>query len=598
MAEQITQVAGTIPEAAHYSKTRRDERFVLVDQKNIEINSGDEYIAIDSMEAGFLQSVRIVVDNPYIQVLLQLDEYRNKDPDGQCPAEIIYNGNSDTANRSFKVLDGQGSSKGYVMEYKPNTPEEYKGRIRLVIRNSIKSSLTVYGLGLNYTSGGTLPSPAVPAHMAGGIFSHPAFEALSLGQIAKAMTKPVGVEGYSSNNVFSETAIMNDDIELGSDHPYEGIAGKPIFTKDISSDFVGEGARTMSSGTHDVIVSDGNAARYALKVIDEPEFFPGTSGTPSQMKIRITPFYASTNAGAGSYNKNDGFAAVPWHTISTVDRTTLMSAGPFGDTFPGTTTYTPFVGGTALDGTTLAAEKTWVGKRFFFRRGGNIYFPGVIKTITKRHAPNTITESTNYWHDTNGYVAYKFNGSNVQKAVGVYPASDFGSSSKINIVTAPIPEYDDVRLGTVPQGGLGITVGDSTTVALDCNDSNEGLTGGFAAAAYEVSHVPCIPWVYEITFEPGVTTSPIDFPVVLPDGVDYPANPGLSAIPASIVSTGKYTGTFLDGATPANITKLKGIYEASETNCWGSVTSQADTNPKALIKSIEIKRNKTVSFEG
>ena len=49
------------------------------------------------------------------------------------------------------------------------------------------------------------------------------------------MTKPVGVEGYSSNNVYNESAIVNDTIELGSDHPYEGVAGKSTFVRDISS---------------------------------------------------------------------------------------------------------------------------------------------------------------------------------------------------------------------------------------------------------------------------------------------------------------------------------------------------------------------------
>ena len=39
MADDTTQVVGTIPDTKAYSKTRRDERFILIDQKNIEINS-------------------------------------------------------------------------------------------------------------------------------------------------------------------------------------------------------------------------------------------------------------------------------------------------------------------------------------------------------------------------------------------------------------------------------------------------------------------------------------------------------------------------------------------------------------------------------
>ena len=128
MADDTTQVVGTIPDTKAYSKTRRDERFILIDQKNIELDSGNEYVVLDEMEAGDLQSIKITVDNPYVQVLLQIDDFRNKDPSGQCPAEIIYNGNSDNTNRSFKVLDGQSSSKGYTLEYKPDQPESYNKR--------------------------------------------------------------------------------------------------------------------------------------------------------------------------------------------------------------------------------------------------------------------------------------------------------------------------------------------------------------------------------------------------------------------------------------------------------------------------------------
>jgi len=40
------------------------------------------------------------------------------------------------------------------------------------------------------------------------------------------------------------------------------------------------------------------------------------------------------------------------------------------------------------------------------------------------------------------------------------------------------------------------------------------------------------------------------------------------------------------------------LFPTDEANSWGIVTSQADTNPKVLIKSVEVKRNKRVSYEG
>jgi len=74
------------------------------------------------------------------------------------------------------------------MEYRPSNPEEYQNRIRLVIRNQIKRNSSVYGMDLSYTSAGSLANPAVPSHMAGGTFSHPALRSADLTQVAQAMT--------------------------------------------------------------------------------------------------------------------------------------------------------------------------------------------------------------------------------------------------------------------------------------------------------------------------------------------------------------------------------------------------------------------------
>ena len=290
MVDEPTRViASNIADNAPTSKTRADARFVSTRQENLTIESGDQYIVLDEMEKGELQSVRVVVDNPYVQVLLQLDEYRNKDPDGESAAEIIYNGNSDTANRGFKILDGQGSGKGYVMEYRPDVPEPYEQRVRLIIRNQIRRSGDVYGMDLSYTSGGSLANPAVPAHMAGGTFSHPALRSADMAQIAQAMTRPVGVEGYSSNQVFNEATLFSDQ-PLGSDHPYQGIAGKPFFKRDVSTDAIMEAGSLLQVGNNYApIIALESFAYYRLRVIDEPENFPGSSSSPSSMAIEIRP---------------------------------------------------------------------------------------------------------------------------------------------------------------------------------------------------------------------------------------------------------------------------------------------------------------------
>lgn len=611
MADNTTQVVGTIPDTKAYSKTRRDERFILIEQRNLEIDSQNEYIVLDELEAGTLQSIKITMDNPYVQVLLQVDEFRNKDPSGQCAAEIIYNGNSDNPNRSFKVIDGQSSSKGYTMEYKPDFPEEYNKRIRLVIRNSIKTTNSVFGMGLNYTSAGNLPTPAIPAHMAGGTFSHPALETLSLAQISRAMTKPVGVEGYSSNNVYNESAIMNDSIELGSDHPYEGIAGKPTFVRDVSSKaFMEVGVINPDSGSgggNSVQAASGGLGAYVAQIIDEPEAFPGTTTTPSQMKVRFTPF-TEEYTGCGAADDPAGFYNPNWWTRSSIRRTDLMAAGPFGDTWPGTSTYTPFTGGTALDGTVVPASESIIGKRMFLRRGGTIYFPGVVKSVTKSIAPMGMFNDDNV-DEVQGFGReLDHNNSDLLTAptnffpIGVHELSTGGVDNVIvmpflNVLARRATNLDGVVVGSTElkpfqlEGGGAVTNYQQVEITLSSAGANDGLDPvSDSSGTYNVVMTAHTPWQYTFTFEPGTKESPIDYPLLYLNEADR----DLTIVASCSMNPLRDS----DGVVFSGDDLGKGLFPASEINTWGTVTSQADDNPKVLIKSIEVKRNKRVSYEG
>ena len=617
MAEDYSQVVGTVPDTKAYTKTRRDERFILTEQKNIELDSQESYVVLDSMEAGSLSSIKITLDNPYAQVLLQIDEYRNKDPDGQCAAEIIYNGNSDNTNRNFKVLDGQGSSKGYTLEYKPDQPEEYNKRIRIVVKNSIKASNTVYGKGLNYTSSGSLPTPAVPSHMAGGTFSHPAFEALSLAQIARAMTKPVGVGGYASNNVYNESAIMNDSIELGSDHPYEGLAGKPTFVRDKTCTAIFECARILANNAFAPSLGQ-SLANYRLRVIDEPEMFPGTTSNPSQMVVEVGPVAQNLSGAMSGASSIHGFGAVPWYGLSTIRKSDLQAEGPFGDTYPGTSTYTPFTGTSddateddgkdtktkSLNGTTLEAATSIIGQRMFIRRGGTIYFPGVVASVTKTLAPMSyinnatvgegaevsLTEGLGRFLENN-HATNKFNSEDTFFAVGAH-----NQTTGNDLIVMP---YFNANQNAVLEG---VKIAEGTDNEITLTDTTTDLLkrfhSGTGSGNYDVILTAHTPWIYTFTFEPGVTESPIDYHTVFATETDNPILNGVafsSAEQVLLASTGEYAGTTTIGTGDDN---ARGLFPTDEANSWGIVTSQADTNPKVLIKSVEVKRNKRVSYSG
>ena len=605
MVDEPTRViASNIADNAPTSKTRADARFVSTRQENLTIESGDQYIVLDEMEKGELQSVRVVVDNPYVQVLLQLDEYRNKDPDGESAAEIIYNGNSDTANRGFKILDGQGSGKGYVMEYRPDVPEPYEQRVRLIIRNQIRRSGDVYGMDLSYTSGGSLANPAVPAHMAGGTFSHPALRSADMAQIAQAMTRPVGVEGYSSNQVFNEATLFSDQ-PLGSDHPYQGIAGKPFFKRDVSTDAIMEGSLLYQLGNEARPISLESFGYYRLRVIDEPDSFPGSSGNPSSMSIEIRP-ELQTIAGGGTHQNVYGFGVTPWYEPSLIRKSDLMAAGPFGDTWPGTGTYTPFTGGTSLTGETLPASQSLIGQRFFFRRGGTVYFPGVVKSVTKSISPianTTASGAANVSSVSQTDGLGRFLDNNATNKLGTedtfFAVGAHNQSSGNDIIV--MPQFTATKLAALE--GVKVAEGTADEITLTDTGDDELLkhrTSSSATGTYEVFHVPHTPWIYTIEFEPGVTESPIDFNVLFDD---TDANPYLAGIAyggsflTQKVSTGKYANASnASDGTGAEFSR--GLFPASETNCWGTVTSQADTNPHVLIKEIEVKRSKKVSYDG
>jgi len=509
-----------------------------------------------------------------------------------------------------------------------------------------------------------------------------------LNQIAKAMTKPVGVGGYASNNVYNEAAIMNDDIELGSDHPYEGLAGKPKFSRDVSSHAIMETGIIFHSGNGQADIISLNAmANYRLRVIDEPEQFPGSSSSPSQMVVEIAPV-ASTLSHSATFNSVSGFNVVPWYGLNSIRKSDLQSEGPFGDTWPGTSTYTPFTGSTAsattnaLDGSVLTAAKSIIGQRMFIRRGGTVFFPGVVASVSKRLAEmaNSTTAANgmvNSVSQTNGLGRYldpdnanKYGTENSYFPTGAYGVgNDTGAQDVVANAFIVMPGFtgnentllDGLKIAegtddeiTLDQTTFTEATCDTTDDATITHDANTNIVVGLsvtgagiplgarvaslngsgnnsfelsastsggaltnttltfhsdkllaprsttnALGTYEVFQVPHTPWIYTFTFEPGVTESPIDFGVLYQTESDnhYLAGPTYTGALGTLVeSTGEYLSTSNSVAT--GNTNSRGLHPASESNCWGIVTSQADTNPKVLIKSVEVKRNKRVSFEG
>ena len=110
---------------------RPDKRVIVEKFGPTTISSGQSVDVASIREEGFLESIEIVVDNPYVAVMLEMDEYRNSDTDiGETPAELIVNSRTTRVDGKFYVAD-TGPDGSYTLSYTPNTPEKYEHKFRL-----------------------------------------------------------------------------------------------------------------------------------------------------------------------------------------------------------------------------------------------------------------------------------------------------------------------------------------------------------------------------------------------------------------------------------------------------------------------------------
>jgi len=347
---------------------RVDERLIVTEFSNLVIDSGQNFDVLDISEAGELHSVVVVSDNPYLQVYLQIDDFRNAEPNGITVAELLYNGNlTQLAQRRFRAIDGQSPTVGYALVFEPQEPVKYTDRIRIILYNNIPSNNNVYGKDLSFRNSATLPTPATPAHMAGATFEQASLASVSLGEIAQAMTTPVGSPAYFSGKVYNEAAINGQilsGMKLGTDHPYVGIAGRPSFKSDPS----------CSGIPKEKVGSSTRNAPYRLKIRNEAERFPGTSSAYSEMTLDVVCQVGESGVLNGT-NGSTGASGVK------MDDTAYDSHLGFGATFS-----TPNV---TFDTTSSDYP---VGKRIYYRVGGQVAMLGVCTAVSLTFDNETTNE--------------------------------------------------------------------------------------------------------------------------------------------------------------------------------------------------------------
>jgi len=316
------------------SMIREDKRFITEKFGPMVLSSGEVFDIVNTKEKGELVYVKIVTDNPYAAVLLELDDYRNQEPNGETAAELIYSGRTTKSDNQFFAMDGD-PAKGYSLVYNPMSPEPYDYKIRLQLLNLIPRSTDVFGNNLNSVGRSGLPSPARPIHMAGGSFTYPGLAGVDLETFAKAMANPVAAQPYAAPNVFNAAAFEQDNLTIGAHTPYQGLAGRPVFRRlpnaigggavkgavTIDGEQIAD-AETAITPTGGLKVLFGTQAQVGGVQLD-PVNFPGTPDSPSSMTISLT---------------ND----------------------------------------TETDGSGVGVVPNIIGKRLFVRNGDTIHFPGIV----------------------------------------------------------------------------------------------------------------------------------------------------------------------------------------------------------------------------
>jgi len=378
----------------------RTEKF-----SNIMVNGGETLEVLAKKGAGLLHGLEVVVDNPYAAVYLEIDGYRNTtDGIGETPAELLLHNRTTRVDGQFYVKD-TASDGTFTMLYTPTKPEPYMEQLRIMVSNRVKPSREVFGMSLNYTSRGGIPTPMKTDFMGGGAYSHTGLKEASLDTMANAVAKPIGSSVYSVDDTYNQAVFDSNSMAIGTGHPYQGQAGKPKFTKNAEFDAA---ISTVEFATVGSVGADANSVPGPT--LGGSGNFPGTPTSPSHQNIFIYKDSSKDVTEVATLNFDEATGVL-------LNESNITGTGESGQatlTVDGNDPRDYFdVGDVVLDNTgqkigivesmtatkiTLTANNLVavgnnedlrrkstsipkVGDRIFFRNKGTVYFPGIVQNI-------------------------------------------------------------------------------------------------------------------------------------------------------------------------------------------------------------------------
>ena len=291
------------------------------------------------------------------------------------------------------------------MMYTPTKPEPYTDQLRIMVSNRIKPSRDVFGHSLNYTSRGGIPTPIKTDFMGGGSYAHTGLKEASLDTLASAMAKPIGSTVYSVDDTYNQAVFDSNSHLIGAGHPYQGQAGKPVFTVNAEFDAT---QGTIEFATVATAGADANAV--AGPALGGAGSFPGTPTSPSHQNIFIYKDSTKDVTEVATLNIDEatgvllnesnitgtGGTGQTTLTVDAIDATLHFDVGDVvldntgqkvGIVEAVTATLITLTANNIValaDDENLHKKSTSipkVGERIFFRNKGTVYFPGTVKNI-------------------------------------------------------------------------------------------------------------------------------------------------------------------------------------------------------------------------
>jgi len=221
-----TQASTGIVSQAPVSKVVEQSIFVTERRGPLLLTADDQLEVLNLIEAGEIISIEVVSDNPFTSVYLELDDFKNREPNGITAAELLSRGRDEYAEREFFAEDRQKDGT-YVLKYHPRKPDKYSDKIRLNVRNDLRRMpLFDETSDSKFLNRGGLPTPQHISFMAGGTMTVPhAKNILKMDNEAFANTLVKNPEPYYVN-IPNYSVLENTMLETVPFNPYVGEAGK------------------------------------------------------------------------------------------------------------------------------------------------------------------------------------------------------------------------------------------------------------------------------------------------------------------------------------------------------------------------------------